>query len=172
MSCFMKVPYLLYRFKPMAFPKSKPIHNLFTNCAPFPSISNPCPFPYGFPLQWRALVLGTVWSTCPGTSRGRVTLKLKTKNFKGDIVHSVVLTIEQLTKNNDFYRRYSVVQTIYFCNTVQNQVKSMYNHRIAQNHVKSIMIMIDWLRITGLDWSSVWVRINDLQWTPPWPSPS
>ena len=36
--------------------KSKPIHNFLTNCAPFPSISNPYPFPYGFPLHWRALV--------------------------------------------------------------------------------------------------------------------
>ena len=37
-------------------PKSNPIHMIFTNCAPFPSISNPYPFPYGFPLHWRALV--------------------------------------------------------------------------------------------------------------------
>ena len=40
----------------MTYPKSKPIHNIFTKCAPFPSISNPYPFPYGFPLHWRALL--------------------------------------------------------------------------------------------------------------------
>ena len=43
MSCFMKVLYLLYRFKLMAFPKSKPIHNLFHKLCPisiqFQSIS-------------------------------------------------------------------------------------------------------------------------------------
>ena len=61
MSCFMKVLYLLYRFRLMAFPKSKPIHNHFTNCAPFPSISNPYPFPYGFLLHWRALVASQAW---------------------------------------------------------------------------------------------------------------
>ena len=36
--------------------KSNPIHTIFTNCAPFiHSISTPYPFPYGFPLHWRAL---------------------------------------------------------------------------------------------------------------------
>ena len=50
-SCFMKFWYLSYRFKLMTFPKSKLIHNIFTNCAPFPSISTPYPFLYGFSLH-------------------------------------------------------------------------------------------------------------------------
>ena len=32
-------------------PISNPIHKIFTNRAPFPSISTPYPFPYGFPLH-------------------------------------------------------------------------------------------------------------------------
>ena len=43
-------------FKSTVGPKSNPIHQIFTKSAPFPSISTPYPFPYGFPLHWRALV--------------------------------------------------------------------------------------------------------------------
>ena len=61
-SCFMKIRNLSYRFRLMTYPKSKSIHNLFTNCAPFHpfpihihfqsiSISNPYPFPIHIHFQ-------------------------------------------------------------------------------------------------------------------------
>ena len=56
LSCFVKVRYLSYGFKSTLCPKSNPIPTIFTNCAPFHSISTPYPFPYGFPLHWRALI--------------------------------------------------------------------------------------------------------------------
>ena len=51
----------IYRFVLSWWPSSKykPIHlsQIITNCAPFPSIFTPYPFPYGFSLHWGALTM-------------------------------------------------------------------------------------------------------------------
>ena len=111
----MKVPYLLYCFKLIAFPKSKPIHNLFTNCAPFPSISNPYPSPYGFPLHWRALLASNIhgaltWYICHQGSRQKLLLGEGEDGFKDTQTHlhknsvspRILATLFEILKNAKF----------------------------------------------------------------------